>query len=100
MIPIHSVPVFDLMLKSSFLTMEAQAVITLRVLGLAGLWPVRSDESRRMVTEKGPAWLKAATEANGALFSGARPDEIMLAAIAPLNKTAKRNRKRLMRRAV
>lgn len=97
MIPLSPGPVIELVLRSSQLAIEAHAVIALRIFGMAGLWPVQADESRRMIAEKGPAWIKAARHANRALLSGGRPDEILLATIEPLRRKAQRNRERLLR---
>jgi len=98
MSPISPIPFLDLFVRGSHLFIEAQTVIALRLLGLAGLWPVGDDESRRMVSEKGPAWAEAASAAQGAAFAGARADEVMLAAIGPLSREARSNRTRLLRR--
>lgn len=95
MIPLTPGPVIDLVLRSSQLAIESHIVIALRLFGMVGLWPVHGDEASRMITEKVPAWIKAAGHAHHSLLSGGRPDEILLATIEPLRHTAQSNRERL-----
>lgn len=82
------------------LAFEAQAVIAMRVLGMSGAWPVGKSENRKMLSEKPPAFAKAATAAARKAVSGARADQVLTAAVKPLTQTARANRKRLAARAV
>lgn len=77
------------------LAFEAQSVINMRMLGMAGLWPVGKAENQKMLSEKPVAFAKASQAAAKMAASGGRPDEILAAAIAPLTRTARANRKRL-----
>ncbi len=77
------------------LAIEAQAVVTMRVLGMAGAWPVKSTENKLMSDEKPPEFAKAAVAATKMAMSGGRPDQILSAAMKPLTTKARANRKRL-----
>jgi len=92
--PVHMA---EIMIRASQLAIESQMVIAMRVMGMAGAWPLRPDEMQRMVLEKGPAFWKAATKAQDAAFSGAPPQTIALAALKPLTRKARSNRRRLTR---
>ena len=46
------VPLLRLWTTSALIAMEAQAVIAMRLWGMAGLWHVTANENRRMVEEK------------------------------------------------
>ncbi|MEP3436635.1 MAG: hypothetical protein ABJN75_07635 [Hoeflea sp.] len=80
------------------LALETQAVVTMRMMGMAGLWPVAKSENKKMVKEKLPAFAKAATSAAGTAMRGGRPDEAVSVAAKSLTRKARANRKRLVRR--
>ena len=82
------------------LAFEAQAVVGMRLLGMGGAWPVGKDESSKMLSERPPAFAKAAAAAARKAASGGRPDQVLLAAVKPLTRTARANRKRLAAGAV
>jgi hypothetical protein len=82
------------------LAFEAQAVVGMRLLGMSGAWPVGKNENAKMLAEKPPAFAKAATAAAKKAVSGGRPDQVLTAAVKPLTKTARANRKRLVAKAV
>ena len=82
------------------LAFEAQAVVGMRLLGMAGAWPVARTENRKMLSEKPAAFSRAATAAARKAASGGRPDQVLLAAVKPLTRTARANRKRLAAGAV
>ena len=92
-------PFAFLTLQSTFtaLMMETQTVMALRILAMAGAIPARRGENSRMISEKGPAMLKAMTAGTQAALAGKRPDQIMAATIAPLSRKVHANRKRLMK---
>lgn len=81
------------------LAIEAQMVVTMRMLGMAGAWPVGKSENSRMVSEKPPAFARAAQAATAKALAGGRPDQILSTAAATLTRTARANRKRLVRGA-
>ncbi len=85
----------NIVLPSLDLLFESQMVMSMRMAGMMGLWPVGMDEPHRMIAEKGPALMGAATDAQAAAWAGQPFDEIMIAAITPLTGTARDNRMRL-----
>lgn len=74
---------------------EAQTVIALRLLGMAGIMPSSQDEPVRMVTEK----LEAAQEAGMAVVraygQGARGAAVVMAGLRPVRRRTRANVKRL-----
>ena len=86
-------------LNANFVTLmlETQAVMTLRILGMAGALPQRQGENTRMFEEKGPAMFSAYTAATKAAMAGQSPDRIFEAAMKPVSKKVRANRKRLMK---
>lgn len=77
---------------------ETQAVIAMRLLGMAGMWSVTSSEDTRMVDEKAPAMAKSMMAASVAAMTGKRPDQIAQAAIRPLRAKTRANSRRLAKR--
>ena len=82
------------------LALETQAVVTMRMMGMAGIWPVEKSENDRMLAEKNPAFARAATAATAVAMQGGRMDEIVSAATKSLTTKARSNRKRLVRRVL
>jgi len=95
MLPLPHLHMTNVIAPSLELLAEAQMVVALRLAGMAGVWPVGMDEAHRMVSEKGPALMGAATDAHSAALAGQRLDEIVIAAITPLTGAARDNRVRL-----
>ncbi len=79
------------------LILDTQAVMALRMMGMAGALPQRRGENERMVSEKAPAMAKAYAAATQAVMSGKRPDEILTEAMKPVSRKVRANRKRLMK---
>ena len=79
------------------LMLDTQTVIALRIMGMFGALPQTRGENSRMIDEKGPAMVKAYEAATRAAIAGGRPDQIMSAAMAPVRKKVRANRKRLMK---
>jgi hypothetical protein len=77
---------------------EAQAVIAMRMMGMAGMWSVAPTETTRMISEKGAAYSSAMKAAGRAAMSGKRPDEIAEAALRPIRRKTRSNSRRLARR--
>lgn len=98
MLPLPHLHMTNVIAPSLELLAEAQMVVALRLAGMAGVWPVGMDEAHRMVSEKGPALIGAATDAQTVALSGQRLDQILLAAITPLTGAARDNRIRLSAR--
>ncbi|KIN63331.1 Antifreeze protein, type I [Sulfitobacter noctilucicola] len=86
---------FALQLRLGTLFIETQAVMSLRLLAMGGVIPSHPGENTRMVSEKGPAMTKAFAAATQAMMEGKRPEQIMSAAITPVSKRVRSNRKRL-----
>lgn len=97
--PTHPFDLSNIVMPSLDLFTEVQMVVSMRLAGMIGLWPVETDETHRMLTEKGPALMGAASDAHTAALAGRRLDEILIAAITPLTGTARDNRVRLSTRA-
>ncbi len=76
---------------------ETQAVMTYRMMGMAGLWAVKKSENNRMVNEKGPAFAEAMLASTRATMAGKRPDQVAMAAMAPLQRKTASNNRRLSR---
>ncbi|APE44618.1 antifreeze protein [Sulfitobacter alexandrii] len=83
--------------RTIVLAFEAQTVMTLRLLAMNGLIPSRPGETGRMISEKLPAFGEAGIAAAAAALSGKLPDQVMSAALAPLSRKVRANRKRLTR---
>mgnify|MGYP003707820909 CR=1 FL=1 len=96
-------PAFDLW-RAGFeigaLALEAQAVIAMRMMGMAGLWPVTKSEGRRMILEKPEAFSNAAMAAAKRAIKGGRVDDVVSVATKSLTRKARANRKRLAKRAM
>ena len=79
---------------------EAQSVIGMRLMGMAGLWSVTAAEDKRMVAEKVQAMQRASTDATFTLMRGGTPDQITAAAIKPYRQKTRANAKRLGKRGL
>jgi hypothetical protein len=80
------------------LVLETQAVMTMRLLGMAGAWSVLPSENNRMVSEKAPAFASAAQAATRAAMAGAPPLAVADAWARPLRRRTGANARRLGRR--
>ncbi len=77
---------------------EAQAVMAMRIFGLAGAWSLPPSEAIRMIAEKPPAFMRAASAAGMAAANGKRPDQILSAALKPVRQKTRANSRRLAKR--
>ncbi len=84
--------------EAARLGVEAQSVIGLRTLGMAGLWNTPFDENYRMVVEKQGTFLKAGCEAVEDMVSGQDPVATARRAVATLDVATSENRQRLTAR--
>ncbi|MGB3243564.1 MAG: antifreeze protein [Sulfitobacter sp.] len=87
----------SLNMQMTTMLVEAQSVVTLRMLGMGGAIPAPAGENERMIKEKPVAMVDAFSAAAKAVMAGKRPDQIMSAAIAPMGRKVRANRKRLMK---
>ena len=85
-------------MQAGFILAEANAVISMRLLGMAGMWSVSPSENARMVSEKVYASTRALTDASKIALSGGRVDEISSAAMKPIRQKTRANTKRLAKR--
>lgn len=76
---------------------ESQAVITMRMLGMMGLWATRPQEMTRMVREKPEAAFAAWQAASFALMRGAGVEAVTRAALRPVGRRTGANMRRLAR---
>jgi hypothetical protein len=86
---------FDNAIEVGLMTIEALGVIQMRLMGMAGLWPVSPNENAQMVTEKLEAIFRSTADAGQATLRGGSPDEIAAAAIAPMRNATRANSERL-----
>lgn len=77
------------------MSMEASAVIWMRMMGMAGGWNVSPSENSRMVSEKISAVMEAQQLATKALASGKSPLEAATAALKPMRRRTSANLSRL-----
>ncbi|MBL9073488.1 antifreeze protein [Tabrizicola sp.] len=88
----------QLSMKTGMMLMEAQMVIGMRMMGLAGFWRVHPSENAMMSSEKVSAVSQSAIASSKAIMSGKSPSFIAEAALAPISRRTKSNVKRLARR--
>ncbi|WP_068296665.1 hypothetical protein [Pararhodobacter sp. CCB-MM2] len=89
---------FQLTMRTGLMLIEAQQVIAMRLLGLAGLWRVSPGENARMLLEKIDAGSEAGLAATRALVRGAPPLAIAGAALKPVARRTAANSRRLSKR--
>ena len=82
-------------LQTATMAAEAQMVIAMRLIGMAGGWKVSPGENRRMVSEKSAAMLASSVAAGRAMMAGAGPGGVTLAALKPIRAGTRANAKRL-----
>ncbi|WP_339108169.1 antibiotic ABC transporter [Thioclava sp. GXIMD4216] len=85
----------SLPIETAWLSWEAQAVIAMRLAGMAGLWHAAPDEMTRMVTEKIDAGFEATEAATRTVFSGGTMDQAMRAVVREFSRHTADNVQRL-----
>lgn len=88
----------DLSVQTTMMLMEAQMVICLRMLGMAGLWGSPPGELARMVREKQAAAAMAARAVERSVRAGEPPLAVALAALRPVRGRTRLNVARLTRK--
>ena len=88
----------SLQMRTARMMLEAQTVIGLRMMGMAGLVTARPDENIRMITEKQAAFAKAAMAGATALMTGGTMAQAYGRALTPIGRTTRANAKRLSKR--
>ncbi|WP_167767012.1 antifreeze protein [Jannaschia formosa] len=90
--------VFRLQMQTARMMVEAQTVIGMRMMGMAGLMPAAQGETLLMVTEKQTAFADAWMAGAQAMLSGASPGQVYGKALAPIGRATSANSRRLTRR--
>ena len=85
-------------MEVGYVMAEAQAVIAMRMMGMAGVWSVTPAEDARMISEKVHALTKAGTDATRVALSGGGPEAVAAAAIRPIRQKTRANARRLSKR--
>ncbi|WP_373489485.1 hypothetical protein [Blastomonas sp.] len=93
----NPITLLTLQAQTTRLMLDKQAVMALRLMGMSGAIRARPDENFVMMAEKGPAMLRALVAGTAALMAGHGPDRVLSAAIKPLAREVRANRKRLMK---
>ena len=93
------VELFRLQMDTAKMLVEAQTVIALRVLGMAGVLPAAKGENLRMVSEKQTAFARAWMDATTAMMTGEGTQRAYARALAPIGRTTAANSRRLTRGA-
>lgn len=88
----------NLSMKTGMMLMEAQMVIGMRMMGMAGLWRVHPSENTMMSSEKVSALGQSAIATSQAIMTGKSPALIAEAALKPISRRTKSNVKRLAAR--
>lgn len=89
---------WKLALETTRAMADAQAVISMRMGGMMGLWPVAGGEHSRMIREKPRAMIKAVVAMHGAMIEMQTPDQVMRAGLRPISDKVGKNAKRLTAR--
>lgn len=89
---------FQLQMRFGLMLAEAQMVIGMRMLGMAGMWRVSPSENARMVSEKLSAAQDATLAATRAVLAGKPPAVIADHALKPIRRRTSANAKRLASR--
>jgi hypothetical protein len=93
------VELFRLQMKTAQMLVEAQTVIAIRLLGMAGILPAARGENLRMVTEKQQAFAKSWIGAANAMMTGQGTQVAYAEALAPIGRETRANSRRLTRGA-
>jgi hypothetical protein len=92
------IQMMSLSIRTATMLAEAQMVIGMRMLGMAGMWRVTPSENTRMVNEKLAAAQESAFAATRAALLGKSPATIAEHALKPIRRRTSANAKRLTRR--
>ncbi|MCU0898968.1 MAG: antifreeze protein [Cypionkella sp.] len=95
--PFSALDLMRLSMNTSLMLMQANSVIAMRMMGMAGAWRVSPQENNRMVSEKMRAGMKSGLAAQAVALSGGSMTEIAEAALAPVKRATAANARRLAR---
>jgi len=79
--PFSALDLMRLSMNTSLMLMQANSVIAMRMMGMAGAWRVSPQENNRMVSEKMRAGMKSGLAAQAVALSGGSMTEIAEAAL-------------------
>ncbi len=81
-----------------YMITEAQMVIAMRLMGMAGLWSITPREKQTMVTEKAAALTRSWMNMQSAALSGKSPAAVAASGIRPIRNRTRSNVRRLSKR--
>lgn len=84
---------------AAWMVLDASSVMAQRLGDLTDMSPAATGERVRMVTEKQTAFVAAGFDASTKLMHGAHPVVVMEAALRPIRKATRANRRRLAGRS-
>ena len=89
---------FRLQMRTAQMMAEAQTVIGIRMLGMAGVLPSAKGENQRMISEKQTAFAQSGIAAATALMAGKSLTQAYGLALTPIGRTTSANSRRLTTR--
>ena len=89
---------FGLSMRTGLMLGQANMVIAMRMMGMAGGWNVTPAENKRMVDEKTDAAMASGTAMMRAAMAGKGPVAVAEAGLAPVARKTRANAKRLAKR--
>ncbi len=87
-----------LSMKTGMMLGQAQMVIAMRMMGMAGAWNVTPAENKRMVDEKKATAVASGNAMAKAALAGKDPVAVAMAGLQPVARRTKANAKRLAKR--
>lgn len=87
-----------LQMRTMQMMAEAQTVIGIRMMGMAGIMPAARGENRRMIAEKQSAFALSGLAAARAMMAGKSMAQAYGLALAPIGRTTRANSRRLTAR--
>lgn len=87
-----------LSIRTAMMMTEAQLVISMRILGMMGMWNIRPTENAKMVSEKIATAQKAGLAMQKTMLRGGSPAQVASAGLSPVARKTQSNVKRLARR--
>jgi hypothetical protein len=90
--------VITLSIKTAMMLTQAQMVIGMRMMGMAGLWRVQPSENARMSSEKVQAAQDSGQAMMRAAMQGKSAAKVAEAGLRPVARTTRANAKRLAAR--
>lgn len=97
MTPFSPFDIMRLSINTTVMLAQAQSVIAMRMMGMAGVWTVSPSENNRMVAEKMRAGMQSGLAAQRSALSGGSLTDIAEAALAPVKRATAANARRLTR---